>query len=105
MSLRWIATVVAVTLGAAWVTTTAPASTPVERRPDVSLHAAAHPPGALGDPAAMDPARLDAMLDNIDMTLGLIDAYGECREAGRSHQDCMTLIRATLDHARQLIGR
>ena len=39
------------------------------------------------------------------MTISLIDANGRCRdEAQYFHEQCMSLIRETLDHARSMIG-
>jgi hypothetical protein len=39
------------------------------------------------------------------MTVSLIDAYGRCRDDAKSHQRCMSIIRNTLDHAREMIGQ
>jgi hypothetical protein len=39
------------------------------------------------------------------MTVSLIDAYGQCRDEGKDHEQCMSIIRETLAHARGLIGR
>jgi hypothetical protein len=47
---------------------------------------------------------LRVLLSSIDMTVSLIDAYGQCREGESSHKDCMAIIRETLDHARRMIG-
>jgi hypothetical protein len=41
----------------------------------------------------------------VDMTVSLIDAYGRCRDDAKSHERCMSIIRNTLDHARQMIGQ
>ncbi len=41
----------------------------------------------------------------VDMTVSLIDAYGRCRDDSKSHERCMAIIRNTLDHAREMIGR
>jgi hypothetical protein len=38
------------------------------------------------------------------MTISLIDAYGQCRDQANTHEQCMSLIRETLDHARSMIG-
>ena len=48
---------------------------------------------------------LQVLLSSIDMTVSLIDAYGRCRDDAKSHEQCMAIIRNTLDQARQLIGR
>ncbi|HEY5657518.1 MAG TPA: hypothetical protein VIY27_06985 [Myxococcota bacterium] len=52
-----------------------------------------------------DPAGLRVLLSSVDMTIYLIDAYGQCRDKGNAHEACMALIRETLDHARGLLGR
>jgi hypothetical protein len=57
--------------------------------------------GRSGDEAF--DARLQVLLSSIDMTVGLIDAYGQCRDRGKTHDECMAALRATLDHAKQLI--
>jgi len=44
------------------------------------------------------------LLSSIDMTVSLIDAYGQCREKESTHEQCMAIIRETLDHARRMIG-
>jgi hypothetical protein len=43
------------------------------------------------------------LLNSIDMTVGPIDAYGQCRDQGKTHDECMAALRATRDHAKQLI--
>ncbi len=48
---------------------------------------------------------LRVLLSSVDMTISLIDAYGQCRDEANSHEECMSLIRETLDHARSMIGR
>lgn len=50
-------------------------------------------------------AELQVLLSSIDMTVSLIDAYGRCRDEQKSHDECMTIIRNTLAHARTLIGK
>ena len=52
-----------------------------------------------------DPPGLWVLLSSVDMTIHLIDAYGQCRDKGNTHEECMVLIRETLDHARGLLGR
>ena len=47
---------------------------------------------------------LQVLLSSIDMTVSLIDAYGQCRDEANTHEQCMSLIRETLDHARSMIG-
>ena len=47
---------------------------------------------------------LRVLLSSVDMTISLIDAYGQCRDEANTHEQCMSLIRETLDHARSLIG-
>ena len=72
----------------------------------------ARPAAARGDldpipvppPSASDRLEVQVLLSSIDMTVSLIDAYGSCREEERSHEDCMVMIRSTLDHARRMIG-
>ena len=39
------------------------------------------------------------------MTVSLIDAYGRCRDDAKSHDRCMSIIRNTLDQAREMIGQ
>lgn len=63
--------------------------------------AAPRPPGRSGDEAF--EARLQVLLSSIDMTVGLIDAYGQCRDGDKTHEECMRALRATLDHAKQMI--
>ena len=48
---------------------------------------------------------IQVLLSSIDMTVSLIDAYGRCRDDSKSHERCMAIIRNTLDHAREMIGR
>lgn len=50
-------------------------------------------------------AEIRTLLSSIDMTVSLIDAYGQCRDEGKDHEQCMSIIRETLEHARGLIGR
>ena len=38
-------------------------------------------------------------------TVSLIDAYGRCRDDSKSHERYKEIIRNTLDHAREMIGR
>jgi hypothetical protein len=45
------------------------------------------------------------LLSSVDMTVRLIDAYGQCRERPESHERCMAILRETLDHARSMLGR
>ena len=47
---------------------------------------------------------LRVLLSSVDMTISLIDAYGQCRDEANTHEQCMSLIRETLDHARSMIG-
>jgi hypothetical protein len=54
-------------------------------------------------PTTLDTPELHALLSSIDMTVSLIDAYGQCRDEGKTHEKCMQLIRATLEHAKQMI--
>ena len=48
---------------------------------------------------------LRVLLSSVDMTISLIDAYGQCRDEANTHEQCMSLIRETLDHACSMIGR
>jgi hypothetical protein len=48
---------------------------------------------------------LRVLLSSVDMTISLIDAYGQCRDQANTHEQCMSLIRETLDHARSMIRR
>lgn len=64
------------------------------------------------EPAPATPSRgsnerleVQVLLSSIDMTVSLIDAYGSCREEERSHEECMAMIRNTLEHARRMIGK
>lgn len=61
--------------------------------------------GTTRSPEALDPPELRVLLSSIGMTVSLIDAYGRCREKDKTHDQCMALIRTTLTHARQMIGR
>jgi hypothetical protein len=54
-------------------------------------------------PGAERPG-LRVLLSSVDMTISLIDAYGQCRDEANTHEQCMSLIRETLDHARSMIG-
>ncbi len=56
-------------------------------------------------PTTLDPPELHTLLSSIDMTVSLIDAYGQCRDEDKTHENCMQLIRATLEHAKQMIGQ
>ena len=56
-----------------------------------------------GAPDAGRPG-LRVLLSSVDMTISLIDAYGQCRDEANTHEQCMSLIRETLDHARSMIG-
>ncbi len=47
---------------------------------------------------------LRVLLSSVDMTISLIDAYRQCRDEANTHEQCMSLIRETLDHARSMIG-
>ncbi len=76
-------------------------SEPVDPRGDPIDRAAPRPLGRLGDQAF--DAKLQVLLSSIDMTVGLIDAYGQCRDQGKSHDECMAALRATLDHAEQML--
>ncbi len=51
-----------------------------------------------------DRPGLRVLLSSVDMTISLIDAYGQCRDEANTHEQCMSLIRETLDHARSMIG-
>jgi hypothetical protein len=62
--------------------------------------------GELPQPApAFDRPEVQVLLSSIDMTVSLIDAYGRCREEAKGHEECMAIIRSTLDHARSMIGQ
>jgi hypothetical protein len=54
---------------------------------------------------AFDRPEVQVLLSSIDMTVSLIDAYGRCREEAKGHEECMAIIRSTLDHARSMIGQ
>jgi hypothetical protein len=61
--------------------------------------------GELREPApGFDRPEVQVLLSSIDMTVSLIDAYGRCREEEKGHDECMAIIRSTLDHARSMIG-
>jgi len=74
--------------------------------------AAAPGPGALppvslaGAPELGGAAEGDlrVLLSSVDMTVSLIDAYGQCRERPESHEHCMAILRDTLAHARSMLG-
>ena len=68
-----------------------------EERTDSELHAPQPSP-------SFNRPEIQVLLSSIDMTVSLIDAYGRCREEPKSHEECMTIIRSTLDHARSMIG-
>jgi hypothetical protein len=60
----------------------------------------------LPEPApSFDRPEVQVLLSSIDMTVSLIDAYGRCREEAKGHEECMAIIRSTLDHARSMIGQ
>ncbi len=59
------------------------------------------PPGI--SPDKVLNARMQVLLSSIDMTVGLIDAYGQCRDESKTHEECMRALRTTLDHAKQMI--
>jgi hypothetical protein len=56
-----------------------------------------------GEPGAEAPG-LRVLLSSVDMTISLIDAYGQCRDQANTHEQCMSMIRETLDHARSVLG-
>jgi hypothetical protein len=62
----------------------------------------------LAPPAFISPAmerpEIQVLLSSVDMTVSLIDAYGRCRDEDQGHEQCMAMIRATLAHARSMIG-
>ena len=57
-----------------------------------------------GHPLHPKGSRARVLLSSVDMTISLIDAYGQCRDEANTHEQCMSLIRETLDHARSMIG-
>ena len=80
-----------------------------------STIAAARPSGALSEampqqpqPTAADPGLeptdMRVLLSSIDVTVSLLDVYGQCRDEDLAHEPCMAMIRSTLGHARGLIG-
>ena len=69
---------------------------------ELSRVTAKEPPA--GAPGTERPG-LRVLLSSVDMTISLIDAYGQCRDEANTHEQCMSMIRETLDHARSLIGR
>ena len=69
-----------------------------EERIDGELQSAPQPSPSFNRP------EIQVLLSSIDMTVSLIDAYGRCREEPKGHEECMTIIRSTLDHARSMIG-
>jgi hypothetical protein len=86
------------------IAATAAAVTPPEDASDASGEA--HPVADGRPQLAIEAERpnLRVLLSSIDMTVSLIDAYGQCREKGSTHEQCMAIIRETLDHARRMIG-
>jgi hypothetical protein len=68
---------------------------------ELSRVTAEEPPASAPD--AERPG-LRVLLSSVDMTISLIDAYGQCRDQANTHEQCMSLIRETLDHARSMIG-
>ena len=68
---------------------------------ELSRVTAEEPPA--GAPDTERPG-LRVLLSSVDMTISLIDAYGQCRDEANTHEQCMSLIRETLDHARSMIG-
>jgi hypothetical protein len=84
--------------------TAAVAVTPPDEAVDAS--GASHPVAAGVPPLPGDAEspNLRVLLSSIDMTVSLIDAYGQCREKESTHEQCMAIIRETLDHARRMIG-
>lgn len=64
----------------------------------------AGPEAGGADPGSVDrDTEVRILLSSVDMTLGLLDAYGQCREEGLPHDECMDSIRATLEHTRAMI--
>jgi hypothetical protein len=55
-------------------------------------------------PPQLDEPALRVLLSSVEMTVNLLDAYGHCRDEGMQHQPCMSIIRTTLSHARNMIG-
>ena len=68
---------------------------------ELSRVTAQEPP--TGAPGAEAPG-LRVLLSSVDMTISLIDAYGQCRDQANTHEQCMSMIRETLDHARSVLG-
>ena len=69
---------------------------------ELSRVTAEEPPASASD---TESPGLRVLLSSVDMTISLIDAYGQCRDEANTHEQCMSLIRETLDHARSMIGR
>jgi len=66
----------------------------------------AGPDGAAAEPRTVSrDTEVRILLSSVDMTLGLLDAYGQCREEGLPHDECMEAIRTTLEHTRGMIGQ
>lgn len=52
----------------------------------------------------LEPTDMRVLLSSIDVTVSLLDVYGQCRDEDLEHEPCMAMIRSTLGHARNLIG-
>ena len=59
-------------------------------------------PAASG--SGLEPTDMRVLLSSIDVTVSLLDVYGQCRDEDLEHEPCMAMIRSTLGHARNLIG-
>ena len=68
---------------------------------ELSRVTAEQPPASAPD---TERPGLRVLLSSVDMTISLLDAYGQCRDEANTHEQCMSLIRETLDHARSMIG-
>jgi hypothetical protein len=64
-----------------------------------------HPVGQEVPVADLDEPALRVLLSSVEITVNLLDAYGHCRAEGMPHAPCMSIIRSTLGHARNLIGK
>ena len=72
-----------------------------EAASELSRLTAQEPPAGA---AGAEAPGLRVLLSSVDMTISLIDAYGQCRDQANTHEQCMSMIRETLDHARSVLG-
>lgn len=95
---------IALAAAALSIAVAAAAVTPPQDAAEASDEAHAVADGRPLFPNDAERPNLRVLLSSIDMTVSLIDAYGQCRDKGSTHEQCMAIIRETLDHARRMIG-